>query len=47
MRIQGTTTSTRDVVSERLCGQFGPVLSTDVRRGAAPGGVVKYGAPES
>jgi hypothetical protein len=45
-RIQRTTGSTRAVVSCWLCGQVGPLLSTDTSSGAGPP-VVTYGAPES
>ena len=45
--IQLTIGSTRAVVSGVVCGQLGPVLSTDTSSGAPVEGRVKYGAPES
>ena len=39
--------SARAVVSGLVCGQSGPLLSTETSCGAARLGVVKYGAPES
>ena len=45
--IQLVMLSTRAVVSSEVCGQLGPLLSTDTSSGAEPDGVRQYGAPES